>query len=270
MVCKKCGYQNSQGATFCAGCGQKLTESNNKTNSKMMTYMGIAIVVLAGLLCLSVFGRKETSAACSVHNWNAASCVKPAICAICQETQGEPLGHQWLTANCTTPKTCNVCGATDGSVLSHTWMDATCTQAKICLDCLQEVGEPLGHKWPGNDHTKLMYCTLCGDSNGGTETPVQSTKTPSEEDLIPFGAVIAYPNDSSYLSHYEIKYVKAPKGHSIYVYWNPDDASSRRKFLLYEDDEVTVLARQGGLSCVIFTDQSGEQQVGWVSSDCLV
>ena len=240
MVCKKCGYQNSQGASFCAGCGKKLSEPNNKTNNKMMIYTGAAIIVLSCLLCVSVVGRKE-----------------------------KHVEHQWLPANCVTPKTCSVCGATEGNALSHNWIDATCTQAKMCSVCFRKTGSPLGHTWPGNDHTKRMYCTVCGESNGVTEVPIQNTVTPSEEDLVPFGPVIAYPHPSSYLSDYETRYVKAPKGHSIYVYWNPDDASSRRKFLLYEGDEVTVLARQGSLSCVIFTDQSGEQQVGWASSDCL-
>ena len=41
-------------------------------------------------------------------------------------------------------------------------------------------------------------------------------------------------------------------------------------YVLYEDNEVTVLARQGTLSCVIFTDTAGKKQVGWVSSDYLV
>lgn len=50
MVCKKCGYQNSQGATFCAGCGQKLTESNNTLPKKKIPNMVMAI--LAGLVCI--------------------------------------------------------------------------------------------------------------------------------------------------------------------------------------------------------------------------
>lgn len=242
MVCKKCGYQNSQGATFCAGCGQKLTGANHSNNGKMMIYLASAIVVIIVVLCISLFGREEEATVCS-HSWKEATCAKPATCSVCQETKGVSLGHDWQPATCLTPKQCRTCGATEGAAR--------------------------GHQWPGDDHTKRMSCTVCGESNGVIEAPVQSLKTPSEEDLIPFGPVIAYPHPSSYLSDYETRYVKAPKGHSIYVYWNPDDASSRRKFLLYEGDEVTVLARQGSLSCVIFTDQSGEQQVGWASSDCL-
>lgn len=106
------------------------------------------------------------------------------------------------------------------------------------------------------------------------ETYIQETeppRTPSVEDVRPFGEVITYPKTSAYLEAYEIRYVKAPKGHSIYVFWNPDGGEKyRRKYLLYEGDEVTVLARQGDFSCVIFTSQSGEQQIGWANSACLV
>lgn len=101
-----------------------------------------------------------------------------------------------------------------------------------------------------------------------TEPP----KTPSEEDLIPFGNKIAYPKEESYLDSYETKYVKAPKGNSIYVFWNADGplATSKRPFYLYEGDVVTVLAREKTRSCVIFTDTNGEEQVGWVSTNYLV
>ena len=94
---------------------------------------------------------------------------------------------------------------------------------------------------------------------------------PSKADLIPFGNNIAYPKDASYLDSYETKCVKAPKGNSIYVFWNAGGAlsSSKRPFYLYEGDIVTVLAREKTRSCVIFTDQNGNKQVGWVSTNYL-
>ena len=98
----------------------------------------------------------------------------------------------------------------------------------------------------------------------------QPVRKPSKEDVEPFGDVITYPRASSYLENYETMYVRSNKGTSIYVFWNYDgDMSCRRKFLLYEADRVTVLARQGSRSCVIFTDQNGQEQIGWVNSDYL-
>ncbi|MBQ1938000.1 MAG: SH3-like domain-containing protein [Bacteroidales bacterium] len=100
---------------------------------------------------------------------------------------------------------------------------------------------------------------------------VQSSNKPSKEDLVPFGNKIAYPKEASYLDSYETKYVKSPKGNSIYVFWNADGplSTSKRPFYLYEGDEVTVLAREKTRSCVIFTDLDGDKQVGWVSTNYL-
>lgn len=125
----------------------------------------------------------------------------------------------------------------------------------------------------------LQEVTLTQSTEASTEaaittqtvSPTQPPKAPSEEDVIPFGEVIAYPESESYLSSYETKYVKAPKGHSIYVFWKPNGSDSyRRKYLLYEADEVTVLACEDGFSCVIFTSNDGKRNIGWVNSDLLV
>ena len=97
------------------------------------------------------------------------------------------------------------------------------------------------------------------------------TGKPSNADLIPFGNEIAYPKETSYLNSYETKCVKPPKGNSIYVFWNANGplATSKRPFYLYEGDIVTVLAREKTRSCVICTDQNGNKQVGWVSTNYL-
>ena len=108
-------------------------------------------------------------------------------------------------------------------------------------------------------------------SSGSASQGLSPLKTPGEEDVTPFGAVITYPKTRDYLPSYEVRYVKAPKGNSIYVFWNPDGGESyRRKYLLYEGDEVIELARQGGFSCVIFTSRFGDQQIGWANTDFLI
>ena len=43
MVCKKCGYQNAQGAVYCSGCGQKLAETEKKSKPKWLNYILIAV-----------------------------------------------------------------------------------------------------------------------------------------------------------------------------------------------------------------------------------
>lgn len=105
-----------------------------------------------------------------------------------------------------------------------------------------------------------------------TPTPVPTEEPrPSSEDLKPFGTTITYPSANAYLDHYETMYVKSGKGHSIYVFWKANGAEEyRRSFYLYEKDEVTVLARQNGFSCVVFTDANGVSRAGWVNSAYLV
>jgi len=104
-----------------------------------------------------------------------------------------------------------------------------------------------------------------------TEKETIAAKAPSEEDVKVFGTEITYPQTESYLSDYETMYVKSYSGHSIYVFYKANvDEQFRRRFYLYEGDEVTVLARENGLSCVIFTASDGEEHIGWVNSANLV
>ena len=104
-----------------------------------------------------------------------------------------------------------------------------------------------------------------------TAAPTEPPRAPSEADIYPFGEVIAYPRKDAYLPAYETMYVKSERGSSVYVYWKDNGASEyRRRFVVYEANEVTVLARQDGFSCIIFKDQNGNDQIGWVNSDFLV
>jgi len=79
------------------------------------------------------------------HEWQEATCITPRTCAICGDTDGEPLGHQWAEATCTTPKTCIVCGETNGSPAKHSWIARTCEMPKTCSVCGMQEGEPCGH-----------------------------------------------------------------------------------------------------------------------------
>lgn len=93
---------------------------------------------------------------------------------------------------------------------------------------------------------------------------------PSSYDLSAIGDDIVYPEENSYLASYETMYVRSEKGHSIYVFWDSSgNMEHRRNRSLYEGDQVTVLARQDGYSCVIACNDSGEQFSGWVASSLL-
>lgn len=62
MVCKKCGYQNTQGAIYCSGCGRKL-DSESPQNLKFKRHKVIAalLAVLFFLLAIVLFLMKDGS-----------------------------------------------------------------------------------------------------------------------------------------------------------------------------------------------------------------
>lgn len=101
------------------------------------------------------------------HEWVAADCVNPQICAKCNES-GEPaLGHDWSEATCTTPETCTRCSETQGQPLGHDWLDATCTTPQTCSRCTEIQGEPLAHEygeWDFSGEEMTHHCILCNQT----------------------------------------------------------------------------------------------------------
>lgn len=69
------------------------------------------------------------------HEWKAASCEEPAICVLCSETDGAPLGHSFGTATCEAPATCVRCAKTEGAPLGHRGGTANCTNGAFCEAC---------------------------------------------------------------------------------------------------------------------------------------
>ncbi len=103
-----------------------------------------------------------------------------------------------------------------------------------------------------------------------SSTPITSL-TPSKKDLDTVGDNIIYPKTSSYLDTYETMYVKSTKGQGIYAYWAPDaDEEHRKTDAILEETKVTVLARENGMSCIIFINQRDHQHAAWVNSERLV
>lgn len=120
----------------------------------------VLIIMMAMILVFSLSG-----CACR-HEWKAATCESPSVCAKCGATAGEPLGHVWEDATCIEPKTCSVCGKTMGEPLGHTWVDATCVKAKTCSVCGREEGQALGHAWKDATCTEPKTCSVCGTTEG--------------------------------------------------------------------------------------------------------
>ena len=95
---------------------------------------------------------------------------------------------------------------------------------------------------------------------------------PSASDIYAVGDEknIEMPKQKSYLDDYETKVVKSGKGHSIYVFYDTTAAVSHtRPWYAYEGDTVTVIARQGNLSCILFVNDRDTLKAGWVNSQFL-
>lgn len=77
MVCKRCGYQNSKGTKYCAGCGKKLSEGGGRKWlwTSIMTVLAVVVLVSALLF------KREDHVVCDLpaedHQTIAESTVSP-------------------------------------------------------------------------------------------------------------------------------------------------------------------------------------------------
>lgn len=108
-----------------------------------------------------------------------------------------------------------------------------------------------------------------------TPTPTPSPEPtprqgPGEADMQGCDRRVLIPDGDSWLEAYETRYVHASMGRAIILRWLPamDYQMNGVNYLdlVWEEEEVTELARQNGFSLI--RTQSG--QIGWVPSDYLV
>lgn len=88
---------------------------------------------------------------------------------------------------------------------------------------------------------------------------------PGPDDLQGCNEQVAYPDDDCWIGSYETKYLKTRHGVRAYLRYGPYEDSGYYSYV-YEQAEVTVLARQNGYSLVKTTDGNA----GWVTSALLV
>ena len=166
IKCPECKGKVSNTISKCPQCGYVLSDEDeivdNKTtkiNKKMLwTFITIVVIIVATVL---FFILKPCE-----HQWIKATCNSPAICELCEETEGKALGHKWKEATCTVSKTCSICGEIEGKALGHKWKKATCTAAKTCSICGETEGKVLGHKWKKATCTTAKTCSACGETEG--------------------------------------------------------------------------------------------------------
>ena len=71
----------------------------------------------------------------AIHVWEDPTCESPAVCKICKQEKGEPLGHDWNTLTCTQDKSCKICGEVAEKAPGHDWIPATYSAPKECYNC---------------------------------------------------------------------------------------------------------------------------------------
>ena len=179
-----------------------------------------------GIIITSIFFRLLFGAFGCDHVWQDATCVTPATCTKCGETQGELATHIWLDPTCRSPKTCKICNATEGEMLAHVWLDATFSRPQTCESCGITTGNPLaptpvfinemqpvdkyGKLWSRSKksiysryHTKIdqEYCW------GDMDTPGQTIDVVKDNvgNVYTYGLHLDGENSSDYYVSYELQ-----------------------------------------------------------------
>ena len=101
----------------------------------------IALLLLTVCMVIGLSACNMMSMFCQ-HQWTAATCTSPKTCALCQKTEGDPLGHTGGTATCSQKAVCTVCNNEYGDLAAHAFTEnvvknealksaANCTSAAV-------------------------------------------------------------------------------------------------------------------------------------------
>lgn len=108
------------------------------------------------ILLIVVFGISG----CCNHRWQEADCEQAAVCAVCGEEDGAPLGHDWVQGSCGEADFCARCGISGDTIQQHEWQ-ANCEEPIICVHCGEDSGDIQKHSW--EDEGNSIFCLHCGE-----------------------------------------------------------------------------------------------------------
>lgn len=155
-------YYESMAYAVSAGLIQGMPDGTLAPTAEITRAQAARIIML--------FVKDYYSADCD-HFIEPADCTLSERCVYCGLKLGIPLGHRVEGVyNCVSAETkCLDCGkSVKSSKLIHDFAPATCAVAKKCRLCGGLRGNPTSdHKMTyGESCTDMMYCTVCGYTNG--------------------------------------------------------------------------------------------------------
>ena len=101
---------------------------------------------------------------------------------------------------------------------------------------------------------------------GGSSTPAGR---PGVNDILATGYGDKLTLPKSYLDSYEVAYVNAPSGNSVYTYRDPRADQNRTMPYAFHGVKALVLARQGEFSCILYHGSGSVPVAAWINSEHL-
>ena len=166
-LCSNCNSKIKSTDKFCSECGYSTkdsaitdsVESNGKDTSNVSSAQ-------------SSNNQSSTNNSKHNHNYSSQSItkhptcteqgVKTYYCSTCSSVKTEAiaaLGHKWQAATCMTPKKCSICNSTEGNTLQHKYTNnncSTCGKEKISFN----------YSWEKYPLKIAMYSTSLAVING--------------------------------------------------------------------------------------------------------
>ena len=200
------------------------------------------------------------------HQWSEADCLNGSSCALCGETQAEPLGHTWAAASCENPEQCTRCGETKGDALGHSfgeWMLGSDQMHRTCVYCEQAESRELDYAFYLDQriygHWNLHSVIRDGQTRYANDIP--SAQVDSEVWFREDGSVVSRTFTEKELSKGwrfdRAEYVSDQAQHILYI-TDPNSAAFSDSHFLYTGDQLFYVTPDSNGNTLILSKDHGE------------
>ena len=159
--CARCGFEKTI-VTEAASCEHQLSVYVDAKAATCTDFGYNAVKKCAK--CDRTYGGDRIAKILGHKKGTAATCTDAAVCSVCNESYGDPLGHNpnREAADCVNDKVCSRCKVVLEPKLGHTeGTAATCTEAAVCATCGESYGDSLGHDLNEATCTTPASCSRC-------------------------------------------------------------------------------------------------------------